>query len=333
MSDGSSKRRALIILSSARRLPLSSPKSVPSIPIGFFHVELGQVLAEFEDDYEFTLATPDGELPQIDTNGWSIPWHATDQMTWVYGNSVAEFTDPSFTVEGFRAKYPELVDRRARELDLLKRHLGRLPVTEPLAHTDAENLAYRQEVLPQIQTWPVKKYFSLPELVRKHRDPDDEFSFADFDFIHAPGGHAPMVDFHKNPWMGEVLHIARENKVYISLICHAPIALTSTNFRVDENEQPYAVRENPFWAAEVTTVSTTGETGMLDYGYVNIPGELTRLEYFVDEGLREAGFNVIAATVPTSLFLLPSPELGLVTGNGPQTVDIQASDIRGRVTR
>ena len=72
---------------------------------------------------------------------------------------------------------------------------------------------------------------------------------------------------------------------------------------------------------------------MLDYGYVNIPGEVTRLEYFVDEGLREAGFTVPTASVPTSLMLLPNPELGLVTGNGPQTVDIQAEDIRGRVGR
>ncbi|MGV0771737.1 hypothetical protein [Mycobacterium syngnathidarum] len=332
MSDSHGKRRALIILSSARSLPLSSPPSVPSIPIGFFHVELGQVLAEFEDDYEFTLATPDGELPQIDTNGWSIPWHATGQMTWVYGNSVTEFNSPDFTIEGYRAKYPELVERRSRELELLERHLGRLPVTDPLPHTDAETLAYRAQVLPQIETWPVKTYFSLPDLVRKHRDPNDPFSFADFDFIHAPGGHAPMVDFHNNAWMGEVLHLARENQVYISLICHAPIALTSTNFRIDINEQPVEISDNPFKDAEVTTVSTTGETGMLDYGYVNIPGQHTRLPYFVDQALRETGFTVLAATVPTSMFLLPNPQLGLVTGNGPQTVDIQTADIRGAVT-
>lgn len=332
MFDQTGKRRALIILSSARELPLSSPPSVPCIPIGFFHVELAQVLAEFEEDYEFTLATPDGRPPQIDTNGWSIPWHATGQMTWVYGNSVTEFNDPAFTIEGYRAKYPELVDRRAREFGLLERHLGRLPVTAPLAHTDAENLAYRDDVVPVIETWPVKKYHSLPDLVRRHRNPDDEFSFADFDFIHAPGGHAPMVDFHNNPWMGEVLHLAREHRVYISLICHAPIALTSTNFRIDDTEEPHEISDNPFRAAEVTTVSTTGETGMLDYGYVNIPGEHTRLEYFVDQALREAGFTVLAATVPTSMVLLPNPELGLVTGNGPQTVDIQAADIRGAVT-
>lgn len=325
------KRKALIILSSAKELPLSSPKSVPHIPIGFFHVELGQILAEFENDYEFTLATPDGTFPQIDTNGWSLPWHATDQMTWIYGNSVADFTDPNFTVEKYRAKYPHLVERRANELKLLERHLGKLPVTAPLQNTDAENRAYYEEVLPQIQTWSEKKYFSLAELVHKHRDPADEFSLADFDFIHAPGGHAPMVDFHQNPWLGEVLHLALENQVYISLICHAPIALTSTNLRIDENDQPYTVENNRFKAAEVTTVSKTGETGMLDFGYVSITGEVTRLEYFVDEALEEAGFTVLAPTVASSLFLMPNPELGLVTGNGPQTVDIQALDIRGRV--
>ncbi len=333
MSAAKCKRRALIILSSARRLPLSSPKTVQSIPIGFFHVELGQVLAEFEDDHEFILATPDGQRPQIDTNGWSIPWHATDQMTWVYGNSVTEFTAADFTVEGYRAKYPKLVERRARELALLERHLGKLPISEPLANTDAENVAYRDEVVPLIDTWAPKRYFSLPELVQRHRDPEDEFSFADIDFIHAPGGHAPMVDFLRNPWLGEVLHLARENQVYISLICHAPIALTSTNFRIDANGQPYAFRENPFKQAEITTVGSTGETGMLDYGYVNIPGEHTRLEYFVDQALEEAGFTVLAATVPTSMLLLPNPELRLVTGNGPQTVDIQAADIRGAVGR
>ncbi|WP_231855566.1 hypothetical protein [Tsukamurella pseudospumae] len=63
MSDTTGKRKALIILSSARELPLSAPASVPSIPIGFFHVELGQILAEFQDDFDYTLATPNGEKP------------------------------------------------------------------------------------------------------------------------------------------------------------------------------------------------------------------------------------------------------------------------------
>lgn len=333
MSESPAKRRALIIISSARELPLSSPASVPSIPTGFFPIELAQVLAEFEGDYEFTLVTPDGQRPQIDTNGWSLPWHATTQLTWAFGSAPAEFADPGFTIEGYRANHPELVERRARELVLMERHLGRLPVSEPLPNTDPEAIAFRDEVLPLIGAWDEKEYISLPGLVARHRDASDDFSLADFDFIHAPGGHAPMVDFRDNPWLGEVLHLARENFVYISLICHAPIALTSTNQRVDEQGNPYKVESNAFLDAEAATVGSGGETMILDYGYVKVPGEVTRLEYFVDEGLRESGFTVSTATVPTSLMLLPSPDLGLVTGNGPQTVDIQALDIRGRVGR
>lgn len=30
-------------------------------------------------------------------------------MTWVYGTAVADFADPDFTVEGYRAKHPDLV--------------------------------------------------------------------------------------------------------------------------------------------------------------------------------------------------------------------------------
>ncbi|MEU9807644.1 hypothetical protein [Mycobacterium sp. NPDC050853] len=332
MPNATTKRRALIILSSARRLPLTQPVSVPSIPIGFFHVELAQVLAEFENDYEFILATPDGEVPQIDTNGFSIPWHATDTMTEVYVDSVQQFSDPHFNIDAYRHQYTGLVERRERELQLLERHLGRLPITDPLPCTDAEVLAFRPELVRRVQALQPKPYASLPELIRRHRDPADGFSFADFDFIHAPGGHAPMVDFHKNRWLGEVLHLARENGVYISLICHAPIALTSTNWRVNQNGTPYRVQDNAFLAAEVTTVGREGETGMLDQGYVHIPPGPTRLEYFVDEGLREAGFTVKTAPVPTSLILLPDRQIGLVTGNGPQTVDIQATDIRAAVT-
>ncbi len=326
------KRRALIILSSARRLPLTQPPSVPSIPIGFFHVELAQVLAEFEDDYEFTLATPDGEVPQIDTNGFSIPWHATEDMTEVYIDSVSQFADPTFDVDAYRHQYAALAERREREVQLLERHLGRLPITDPLPCTDAEVLAFRPELLRRVHALQPKRYLSLPELIRMHRDPSNGFTFADFDFIHAPGGHAPMVDFHENSWLGEVLHLARENGVYISLICHAPIALTSTNWRIDDTGTPIRVDDNAFLAAAVTTVGGEGETGMLDQGYVHIPPGPTRLDYFVDEGLRDAGFTVRTAPIPTSLILLPNTQVGLVTGNGPQTVDIQAANIRDTLT-
>ncbi|MBB4853434.1 hypothetical protein HNP40_000800 [Mycobacteroides chelonae] len=51
----------------------------------------------------------------------------------------------------------------------------------------------------------------------------------------------------------------------------------------------------------------------------------------MDEGLRDAGFTARTAPVPTSLILLADKEIGVVTGNGPQTVDTQASDIRAAV--
>ena len=57
------KRRALILISSGRQLPLVEPAEVKSISTGFFLVEMAQVLKEFENDYEFTFATPDGKVP------------------------------------------------------------------------------------------------------------------------------------------------------------------------------------------------------------------------------------------------------------------------------
>src|SRR6266702_8426078 len=66
------KRRALILISSGRQLPLVEPAEVKSISTGFFLVEMAQVLKEFENDYEFTFATPDGKAPQLDINAMSL---------------------------------------------------------------------------------------------------------------------------------------------------------------------------------------------------------------------------------------------------------------------
>src|SRR2546423_10281367 len=74
------KRRALILISSARQLPLVEPADVKSISTGFFLVEMAQVLKEFEDDYEFTFATPDGNAPQLDINSMSLAIHAIEKI-------------------------------------------------------------------------------------------------------------------------------------------------------------------------------------------------------------------------------------------------------------
>src|SRR5213076_3288385 len=73
------KRRALILISSGRRLPLVEPAEVTSISTGFFLVEMAQVLKEFENDYEFTFATPDGNAPQLDINGMALSVHSIEK--------------------------------------------------------------------------------------------------------------------------------------------------------------------------------------------------------------------------------------------------------------
>src|SRR5439155_19453929 len=128
------------------------------------------------------------------------------------------------------------------------------------------------------------------------RHPADPFTFADFDFIHAPGGHAPMVDFRDDPWLGETLHLARENDVTISLICHAPIAVTSTRQRVDAQGAAYSVKDNPLLAATIPTVPKIGQRFALPCLYPPVPVKRTRPPHFLHGAIQQAGFSL--ATSP-----------------------------------
>ena len=179
---------------------------------------------------------------------------------------------------------------------------------------------------------PEGTFHSLQELVLRHRDPADPFAFADFDFIHAPGGHAPMVDFRDDPWLGETLHVARENDVTISLICHAPIAVTSTRQRVDAQGRPYFLSDNPFLAAPIATVPTIGERFALRFLYPRVPGKTTRLPYFVDVAIKEAGFTLATSLNISAPKLAYEPSVRLLTGNGPQAIDRQTARLRDILT-
>src|SRR6266498_2495497 len=228
MKDSSStqqsqgKPKALIVISSARTLPLSEPSGHPGIPTGFFLVEMAQVLKEFENDYEFTFATPDGNAPQLDINSMSLAMHAIEKTASKTIPLGMQQRSRSFDVGSFRRRHPDLVARREQEIQLLERHVGRIPVSELLPGSEPEVAEFRPELIRRLNKLLEGTFHSLQDLVERHRDPADAFSFADFDFIHAPGGHAPMVDFRDDPWLGETLHLARENGVIISLICHAP---------------------------------------------------------------------------------------------------------------
>ena len=323
-----SKRRALIIISSGRQLPLVEPADVKSISIGFFLVELAQVLKEFENDYEFTFATPDGKVPQLDINGMALAIQSIEKTGTKTIALRMQQCRRSYEVNSFRKRHPELVARREQEVQLLERHLGRIPVSELLPNSERELTEYRAELVRRLDKLPEINFHSLQELIQRHRDPKDPFTFADFDFIHAPGGHAPMVDFRDNPWLGETLHLARENGVVISLICHAPIAVTSTRQRINMKGQPYLVTGNPFLAASISTVPKIGELFALRFLYPHVPGKKTRTAYFVDKAIKEAGFKLATSLNIAAPKLAYEPTLRLLTGNGPQAIDKQTAKLR-----
>lgn len=322
------KRRALILISAGRDLPLVEPANVKSISIGFFLVEMAQVLKEFEGDYEFTFATPDGRTPQLDVNGMGLAMHAIEKTGTKMITLGLQQRGQSFDVGRFRTRHPELVARREQEIQLLERHIGRIPVSELLPGSEPEVVAFRPELVSRIAKLPEKTFHSLQELVLRHRDPGDAFTFADFDFIHAPGGHAPMVDFRDHPWIGEAFHLARENGVTISLICHAPLAVTSTWQRIDAKGHPYRVASNPFLAARISVVPRLGEVFAMRFGYPHIPGKRTRVSYFVDVAIKEAGFKLKTSLNMSAPLLAYEPSVRLITGNGPQAIDRQTAKLR-----
>ena len=326
------KRRALIIISSGRQLPLAEPAEVKSISTGFFLVELAQVFKEFENEYEFTFVTPDGKAPQLDINGMALSMQYIETIGYKTIPLRMQQYRRSFDVNSFRQRYPKLVNRREQELQLLERHIGKLTVSELLPNSEQELTKYRSELVSRLDKLPEGTFHSLQELVQRHRNPADSFKFADFDFIHAPGGHAPMVDFQDNPWLGETLHLARENGVIISLICHAPIGVTSTRQRIDTQGQPYLVSDNPFLAASISTVPKIGELFALRFLYPHVLGKKTRTSYFVDKAIKEAGFKLATSINIAAPKLAYEPSVQLLTGNGPQAIDQQTAKLRTILT-
>ncbi|TND10302.1 MAG: hypothetical protein FD123_550 [Bacteroidetes bacterium] len=322
------KKHALIIISSGRQLPLAEPAEVKSISTGFFLVELAQVLKEFENEYDFTFVTPDGKAPQLDINGMALSMQYIEKIGYKTIPLRRKQYRSSFDVNSFRQSYPKLVNRREQELQLLERHMGKIPVSELLPNSEPELTQYRSELIRRLDTLPEITFHSLKELIERHRNPADSFKFSNFDFIHAPGGHAPMVDFLNNPWLGETLHLARENGVIISLICHAPVGVTSTRQRIDTLGRPYLVSDNPFLAASISTVPKIGELFALRFLYPHVLGKKTRTSYFVDKAIKEAGFKLATSINIAAPKLAYEPSVQLLTGNGPQAIDMQTAKLR-----
>ncbi|WP_328777900.1 hypothetical protein OHQ89_00590 [Streptomyces canus] len=328
----SSKPKALIVIPSADLLPLTEPAGHPGVSTGFYLVELAQILKEFGDEYDFTFATPGGLVPQLEINGLALSMHAAAKFSSATVSATAAQVF-RFDVDAFRAKRPGLVARRDTELALARRYLGRLPVSEALPGSDKEVVVLRDDLIKSMQDLPEHTFPSVEQLVHRHRDPEDSFDLGAFDFVHMPGGHAPMVDFVDNPWLGELLHTLRENRVLISLICHAPIAMASAKYRVSTDGTVVTDPEHAFNGVRVTTVAKSAELFVLSNGYLKIPGKKVRMGYFIDEALRDAGYQVQTTTNPTAIKVIWEEGVRLLTSNGPQAIDEHTARLRTLLPR
>ncbi|MEV0227433.1 hypothetical protein [Streptomyces sp. NPDC050704] len=328
----SSKPKALIVIPSAALLPLTEPAGHPGVSTGFYLVELAQILKEFGDAYDFTFATPGGIVPQLEINGLALSMHAGAKFSSATVSATAAQAF-RFDADTFRAKRPHLVARRDSELALARSYLGRVPVSEALPGSDKEVVVLRDELIKSMQDLPEHTYLSIEQLVHRHRDPENSFDLGAFDFVHMPGGHAPMVDFIDNPWLGELLHTLRENRVLISLICHAPIAMASAKYRVSPDGTVVTDPEHAFNGVRVTTVAKSAELFVLSNGYLKIPGKKVRMGYFIDEALRDAGYQVQTTTNPTATKVIWEEGVRLLTSNGPQAIDEHTARLRTLLPR
>lgn len=203
---------------------------------------------------------------------------------------------------------------------------------QSLPSTGKEADQIRDDVAAKFGSLPKHEYLSAQELVEKHRDAADPFDLGEFDFVHLPGGHAPMVDFVDNPWLGELLNTLHDNNVLISLICHGPIATASAKYRIDDG-QVCTNNDHRFVGTRLTTVPKYGEIGFAKAGFLKLPGQKTRLTYYVDQALEQAGYKVeTVAPNPGTVKVIWEPTVRVLTGNGPQAVDEQTVVLRAQLT-
>ena len=319
------KKKALIIISSADELPLKYPEG-KSVSIGFFLVEMGKVLEVFKDEYEFTFATPDGAIPTIDINGESLLMQTASKLH-LESVKLTAGLNCKFDADKYRESNKKYEDRRWNELKIAGSLMGKLKVSKALPRSDKEVKVYRDKIQDYMETLKEHKFMSLKEIIERDSDINDEFKLSQFKFVHLPGGHAPFVDFVDNPYLGEVLNRIHENNVLLSLICHAPLALTSAKYRIDKNNQVIKVDNHAYKGANVTVFGKFEELQVAIGGFYRVPGEKTRLEFYASDKLKEDGYKVT-----TTKEFLPKivwdKEKNLLTGNGPQTIDLQTNKLK-----
>jgi putative intracellular protease/amidase len=264
----------------------------------------------------------------LDINGMALSFHAVPGLGPATARAaVAQAT--RFDADTFRQRRPQLVARRDAELATAYRLLGGIPVSQPLPNTPIRKPSSSATTSPErSRHCPEHPHHSARDLVERNRDPQDPLKLRDFAFVHMPGGHAPMIDFVDNPYLGELLNTLHEDGVLISLICHAPVAMVSTRYRVAADGEISTTSDHHFKGAQLTAVPKHAEVFALTTAYPKVPGHKTRLTYYVDEALKEAGYQVETATNPAAVRVVYDEKANLLTGNGPQAIDDQAAKLR-----
>jgi len=79
-------------------------------------------------------------------------------------------------------------------------------------------------------------------------------------------------------------------------------------------------------------VPAIGELFALRFLYPRVQGRATRLEYFVDKAIKEAGFRLATSVNIAAPLLTYEPSVRLLTGNGPQAIDQQTAKLRSTLT-
>ncbi len=123
-----------------------------------------------------------------------------------------------------------------------------------------------------------------------------------FDGIFLPGGHAPMEDLVKDPYLGRVLRYFHQQKKITALICHAPVALLSARI------------PNQRWIYEGYKMTVFSNAEEIQEENLGVFGG--KLNYYVQDVLMKAGGRV-EISAPWQSKAVRDREL--ITGQNPMS--------------
>jgi len=123
---------------------------------------------------------------------------------------------------------------------------------------------------------------------------------ADYSAVFIPGGHGAMIGLPENDDLGQLIHWAHEQDLYMITICHGPAALIAAN-GAGENSFPYAG-----YHMTVFPDAVDKQTPMMGY----MPGHVP---WRVGEKLTDLGVTIVNKKADKSCHI----DRKLITGASP----------------